>query len=181
MEKKGFVFVESLTVLIIVILSLTLLLASYSLVIRKSKENEYYDIPSDKYLVYSISNLGDTGASYNTEESFVADKTNCSTYLSNRMTDCRTVFAENNIVYFAIIKKLKSELCDENVTSTYKDSGLIEYLKTLKRCKDSNNNGDGYNSGSNNKCSVTCDEEIGYAVGVFYRNGNYYYASLELE
>lgn len=62
--KKGFVFIETIIVLMIVTVSLTLLFASYTLIKTKSKEKEFYDKISDKYLLYAISNLGTT-ASYN--------------------------------------------------------------------------------------------------------------------
>ena len=58
MKKKGFVFVESIVVLMVVALSLTVLISSYSLVTRKTKEKEHYDKASDKYLLYAISKLG---------------------------------------------------------------------------------------------------------------------------
>lgn len=62
--KKGFVFIETIIVLMIVTLSLTLLFASYTLIRTKSQEKESYDKISDKYLLYAISNLG-TNASNN--------------------------------------------------------------------------------------------------------------------
>lgn len=58
--KKGFVLLESIIVLMIVTLSLSVLLASYALVSRKTREKEYYDLASDKYLLYNISQLGTT-------------------------------------------------------------------------------------------------------------------------
>ena len=64
MKKNGFVFIESVTVILVVVLSLTLLISSYALVTRKSKENEYYDLPSDKYLLYVIGNLGQNNEEY---------------------------------------------------------------------------------------------------------------------
>ena len=58
MKKDGFVFVESVVVLVVVALSLAMLISSYSLVTRKTKEKERYDKTSDKYLVYVLSKLG---------------------------------------------------------------------------------------------------------------------------
>ena len=180
MKKNGFMFVESLTVLVIVVLSLTLLITSYSLVTRKSKEQEYYDLPSDKYLLYTIGNLGDTSADFSSNVSFIVNKDNCNSQLGDRMTNCSLVFEQNNLVYFAIIHDLKNDLCSSNVTSKY-DSALLEYLKTLKRCNDNNTtDSNGFVNDNSNKCSVTCNNKLHYAVGVFYRNNHYYYASLEL-
>ena len=50
MKKDGFVFVESVTVLIVVALSLNMSLSSYELLSSKSKQRKSYDLASDKYL-----------------------------------------------------------------------------------------------------------------------------------
>ena len=62
--KKGFVFLETIIVLTVVTLSLTILLTSYTLITTKAKERENYDRVSDKYLLYTFSNLG-TNTTYN--------------------------------------------------------------------------------------------------------------------
>lgn len=164
MKKNGFMFVESVAVLVVVILSLTLLLSSYALVVRKSKEKDYYDLPSDKYLLYNIGNLGNVSSSYAVEGQFVANVNNCSTYLNNRMADCSQVFRDNNMVYYIVTYNLNNDL-KTGATSRY-DSGTIEYLKTLKRCDDEDPD--------------MCNDPIGYVIGVFFRNGKFYYASLKL-
>lgn len=164
MKKNGFMFVESIAVLVVVILSLTLLLSSYSLVVRKSKEKNYYDLPSDKYLLYNIGNIGNVSSSYSVEGQFVANINNCSTYLGDRMSNCSQVFRDNNMVYYIVTYNLNNDL-KTGASSRY-DSGTIEYLKTLKRCADEEPD--------------TCNSPIGYVVGVFFRNGKFYYASLKL-
>ena len=60
MRKKGFVFLETIIILMLVTVALTTMLASYTLVPTKSYEKQYYDRISDKYLLYAISNLGTT-------------------------------------------------------------------------------------------------------------------------
>lgn len=60
MRKKGFVFLETIIILMLVTVALTTMLASYTLVTTKSYEKQYYDRISDKYLLYAISNLGTT-------------------------------------------------------------------------------------------------------------------------
>ena len=124
MKKDGFVFVESVTVLIVVALSLTMSLSSYELLSSKSKQRKYYDLASDKYLLWTLNELGNkTGSSYQ----------------NNMVASSRGYYA----------------------TKTY-DNGTIEYLKTLKRKEDDNTT------------------PINYIVGVFYRKGKYYYASIIL-
>lgn len=161
MKKNGFVFIESVTVLIVVILSLTLLVASYSLAVRKSKENQNYNLPSDKYLLYSIVNLGNIPQVLNGNSSFALDKSNCNAKLSDKISNCSKMFEENNLVYLIVVHDLKNEL--EHGSPQNYNSGTIEYLKTLKRCEDQ-----------------SCSIRKSYVVGVFYRKGEYYYASLEI-
>ena len=60
MRKKGFVFLETIIILMLVTVALTTMLASYTLVTTKSYEKQYYDRISDKYLLYSITTLGTT-------------------------------------------------------------------------------------------------------------------------
>ena len=61
MNKKGFVFLETIIILVLVTTALTTMLTSYTVITSKSREKEYYDRISDKYLLYSLSNLGATG------------------------------------------------------------------------------------------------------------------------
>lgn len=62
MKKNGFVFLETVIILMLVTMALTTMLISYTLVTTKSYEKEFYDRISDKYLLYTISNLGTTNA-----------------------------------------------------------------------------------------------------------------------
>lgn len=160
MKKDGFVFVETVTVLIVVALSLTMSLSSYELLSSKSKQRKYYDVSSDKYLLWTINELGNkTGSSY--ENNMVASKDNCtSTKMGEVLTDCKSVFNDTDLIYFIRINNITTSLSDSSATKTY-DNGTIEYLKTLRRNDDNN-------------------EPINYLVGVFYRKGKYYYASITI-
>lgn len=88
--KKGFVFIETIIVLMIVTMSLTLLFASYTLIKTKTQEKENYDKISDKYLLYAISNLG-TNASYN--YGTIAD-------YGNLIIEPKTCAEYNKVVYY---------------------------------------------------------------------------------
>ncbi len=79
--KKGFVLIETIIVLMLVTMSLTMLISSYTLIKTKSLEKESYDKTSDKYLLYAISTLGTT-SQYN--YSSIADIG----YLSITPEDC---------------------------------------------------------------------------------------------
>ena len=161
MKKDGFIFVETVTVLIVLALSLAMSLSSYNLLASKSKQKQYYDIASDKYLVWSINELGNkTGVNYQTP--FVATKDTCtSTTMGNVLSDCKSVFKDTNMVYFIVVNNIQKSLESPTATKTY-DNWTIEYMKILKRFEDDNTT------------------PISYAIGVFYRKGKYYYASIIL-
>lgn len=166
MNKKGFVFVESVTVLIVVTLALTMSLSSYDLLASKSKQRNYYDIPSDKYLLWTVNEMGNkTGMSY--QSNLVASKDNCdTTYMNDIISDCKQLFSDTNMIYFIIIDDVEKALTNNSRENYYAtkvyDNGTIEYLKTLKKYQDDDTT------------------PINYAVGVFYRKGKYYYASIML-
>lgn len=175
MKKNGFIFMESLTVLVVVLLAATLLLSSYSLYVRKAKEKESYNLPSDRYQLFNIAVLGtDESTTYIQQgTNFIANRreydeisnpNGCEgTPLASRLSNCRQVFIDNNLVYYIFINDIVEELEKADVTTKY-DSGTIEYLKTLKKV--------------NSNEIVT--QSNGYIVGVFYKNGIYRYASIPL-
>ena len=196
MNKKGFVFIESILVLVVVALSISMLMSSYSLVARKTKEKEFYNKASDKYLLYSLSNMGTTetcnyGVSCssltNKNISFRADVDGSEYLCSNTkvgeiMYDCVKVFKDMNIKHLYVVENIRNELNDLKADGTPKDgsdkkavelydNGTIEYMKTLKKCEDI----------GNNKETNACLNPIRYMIGVFVRgNNDYYYASIEL-
>lgn len=200
-EKNGFVFVESVVVLVVVALSLSMLISSYALVKRKTQEKEYYDKASDKYLLYSLSNLGtddlcnygiacnnlsdvsaDTYRNSNTTISFRADADNsegfnCSkSKIGKIIYNCNEVFNDLHLVHLYVVENITDELygsLDEGSRTTTKffDSGTIEYMKSMKKCNDLDFN----------KNTRACNNPITYMIGVFERGANeYYYASIEI-
>ncbi len=207
MKKDGFVFVESIVVLVVVALSLAMLISSYSLVTRKTKEKEKYDKTSDKYLVYVLSKLGtDDVCNYGMActnlahkgISFRADREvtssyNCSTTkMGELLFDCNQVFDDMGLVHLYVIENIRNELNDLDVYGNPKgrgelkaveiyDNGTIEYMKTLKKCNDLNTIDSNGNYINNNSDTSKCNNPITYMIGVFERgNGDYYYASIEL-
>ncbi|MGM9877933.1 MAG: InlB B-repeat-containing protein [Bacilli bacterium] len=196
-NKKGFAFMETVIILMVVTLSLTLLLSTYSLISRKSKEKENYDKASDKYLLYSVMNLG-TNARYNyksmLDENYILGPkitpNNCSEYdvlrniyndselsLSSE-TNCKKIYENMDIIALYLVKDINQALSSPEATSHF-DNGTINYLKTLKKCNDEDNKyiKDGMVI---NISEYVCDKPINYLVGVFYRNDEYYFASLVL-
>ena len=207
MKKDGFVFVESVVVLVVVALSLAMLISSYSLVTRKTKEKERYDKTSDKYLVYVLSKLGtDEICNYGVEcdnlshkdISFRADNApgttyNCTTTkMGEILFDCNQLFEDMNLVHLYVVQNIRNELNDLDSNGEPKartelkavekyDNGTIEYMKTLKKCNDVNTIDENGNFINNNEDTSKCISPITYMIGVFERgNAEYYYASIEL-
>lgn len=199
MKKNGFVFIESVVVLVVVALSLAMLISSYSLITRKTKEKEYYNKASDKYLLYSISNLGtNDNCNYSIEctvgGSTFKDSSRKITFradldgpfacnlskLGKIVYKCDEVFRQMNIVHIYVVENIVNDLNDRSTDNTankkgsihFYDSGTLEYMKSLKKCNDLNYS----------PKNPTCNDPISYMIGVFEKeNGELHYASIELE
>ena len=194
MNKKGFVLVESIVVLVVVAFSVAILIASYGVITRKIKEKENYDKASDKYLLYAISQLGaDETCNYSSKgsktdkcelEEFSATSVSCrTTKVGDMMEDCEKVFKYLNIKHLYVVKDIRKELNSLNVQTDYNNkdytNGMIEYMKTLKKCADENKYVNGVYQ-NNNKDNAVCNNPIKYMIGEFERQGTYYYAAIEL-
>lgn len=177
MNKKGFVFIESILVLSIVVTALTLLLASYTSISKKAKANEYYDKISDKYLLYSINNLGDKQVSYyptTAADNFKATAENCSsTKMGQKIgTDCQDLFNNYGLDTLYVISNIADDVLDvstshsapgygsKKIGEVY-DNGTLEYINTIRE-------------------KYSEDFSVKYMIGVFYKNGHYFYSSIEL-
>ena len=123
MKKNGFVFIESIVVLMIVALSVTMLMSSYTLIARKTKEKENYDKASDKYLLYAIANLGTNnkcnygidcdGSALLEATEFAASKKNCrNTKMGEILYECDKVFEDMGIKYIYVVKNIRNTLND---------------------------------------------------------------------
>ena len=187
MKKDGFVFIESIVVLVVVALSLAMLLSSYSLVSRKTKEKEFYDRASDKYLLYAISTLGtDDACNYSTESicngksygvNLAVNKDTCNSNAnktSQILYNCEQMFNDLKIEHLYVVDDIKEELNKEDAVTIY-DNGVIEYMKTLKKCNDNNlaytdqTTATGEQRYANGNSSSSCSNPIKYMIGVFRR------------
>jgi len=205
MKKNGFVFVESVVVLVVVALSLAMLISSYSLVSRKTKEKEKYDKTSDKYLVYVLSKLGtddvcnyavgcsnlsNKDISFRADADAASDNSCATTKMGELLFNCNQVFKDMGLVHIYVVENVRNELndlksngdpkgpTDKKAVQIY-DNGTIEYMKSLKKCNDVNTSDNGIFRIVDEKSN--CTSPITYMIGVFERgNGNYYYASIEL-
>ena len=170
MNKKGFIFLETVSILMVVALSLITLLASYTLVYTKSLQHKYYDQPRDLYTLYSVANLIDT-SSLSDNVIMVSNANSCelndgkTTVLGETINDCSDFMNKINMVTFAVVDDINAEL-NKKSSETYYDNITIEYLKTLPRCYEQ-------------KCTKSSKGRK-YLLGIFKREGKYYYASIEV-
>lgn len=203
MKKNGFVFVESIIVLVVVSLSVAMLISSYSLIARKTKEKATYDKASDKYLLYAISKLGaDDNCNYSINCSgqidFATSPEYCNeTKMGNMMYNCKETMEYLNIKHLYVVSDIRSLLKSpefpggsqytkekDGIIEYLYTNGTIEYIKTLKNCNDLNEyitRADGTKEYINkNKLSDTCNNPIKYLIGEFERQGTFYYAAIEI-
>lgn len=159
--KKGFVFLETIAVLTVVAIATSMLLVNYTVIMKRVDINTYYDNSSDIYALYTFMNIGTTlKDNYITYESnFFTRRDNCSSSDINKyISSCDNVMKKYDLLYAGVIKNISNEV--KNNYSRYQ-SGTINYLEYISDKEKDNNKT--------------------YAVGVFYRNGKYYYASIEME
>lgn len=171
-KKNGFVFLESVIVLVVVALALTGFLITYTVLSNNSRRKEHYDNTSDKYLLYAISSLGTTGNNNFTScgDFSVNIDTAYNSCISNRFYDNYTdehgnqvyeinnMFNDTGLVYLYYIDGdgLATKLQASSNPTTKYDNGTIEYMKTLDINK------------------------TNYLIGVFKRSDKFYYASINL-
>ena len=169
-NKKGFVFLESVIVLVVVALALTGFMTTYRVLSNNAERRETYDKTSDKYLLYAISSLGTDGnnnlttcgssdnVSFNVNKDNAYDRCFKSFYKSS--ADVERMFNETGLVYLYYIRDISSALLSNASTgyspTKYFDNGVIEYIKTLDTTKSD------------------------YLIGVFRRSDKYYYSSINL-
>lgn len=248
MNKKGFVFLETIIILVLVMGSLTALLSSYSIITSKARIKEYYDRISDKYLLYTLSNLGTTDefnyinlasglvmdgnkscvfngdellysqclseklgvlkfdvemndcllfcqqptfqtnalgqfckiyGNYNDIKDTIINSSSVVNEKSELSGNCNAVFNELQLYRLYFVKDVAHALKQAEVTEFFqKDNGVIEYMKTLKKCYD-----DIYVESGEVKDDAylkVCPSPVKYLIGVFLRNQDYYYASIEI-
>ena len=167
-NKKGFIFIETIVVLMVVILSLTMLLSSYSLVVRRNNINKYYNRPNEVYALYYIIKLGttDTNNYISPLTEFYVNSSTCSSVMGSYLSDCGTVLSDMNIQYLGIINSVSEELDNPSRYS----NGVIEFLKHMQKEESTLTDEGTY---------VT--NTIHYAIGVFKINNKYYYASVPID
>lgn len=199
MKKKGFVFLETIAVLTVVSLALCMFLATYSLIVRKTNEKDFYNNASDKYLLYSILNLGtDNNNSYqkillpckgmpNKSCNYKITSSNKTKSLINSNIKDEDSVANNVLesIYGPMSNGVKNKIfTDFNIYSLYLVNDVDNALKDKKSISFFDNGTiefmktlEKYRYSKKENVENT---PISYLVGVFYRNNNYYFAAVEV-
>lgn len=136
MNRKGFVLIETIIVLIVVVLSMLGLYKAYSFVFQNLKQNKYYDNIND---VYKVNIFRKAFNSYpSAQEGFLkVFRDNCSIYMD---TNCNALFDSfknnNNNDYLIYISENIDDFLNDYGTGKTGNSELnntdINYLKTLE-------------------------------------------------
>jgi len=158
-KKDGYIFIETILAALVVIVSLTTVISTYSLITRKNEINKYYNRPNELYSLYYIMKLGDEkdiDTFYN--EDFLVNKSSCNEKL-NYLVNCSAIMEELNIINIGYVSSIKETF---KKTDTNFSTGMIEFLDHLQTEE------------SDNKV-------IRYVVGEFEVNRERYYAALKVE
>lgn len=131
MKKNGFIFVETIVVLTITMVSLILLYRSYVLVINRLEQKTYYDNINDVFRANVIKEMLES-VSFDGDYIVLYPQTgNCDAYMQ---IDCPTVMKELDINKVYIIKD--PEKIVESPTDTIITNTLKKYLHTVMDYED---------------------------------------------
>lgn len=129
LNKKGFIFIETIIVLTITMVCLVSLYSGFNLVIKNIENKKYYDNINDIYKVNIAKKLINNNTS--TNQYLDITENNCVYYMDS---NCALVFNNLGINHFVITGNDVSKLYD------FKDevftNSFVKYIKTLD--KDSN-------------------------------------------
>ncbi len=121
--KKGFIFIETMMVLVMVIFALMGVFKSYNAVARNLKRKEYYDNVNDIYKANIIKN-NFTSFSITGDYLYV-NSANCSSYMNS---DCESLLNDMKVNYIVLISG--------NINNIYDSPGnlpnsFLSYLGVL--------------------------------------------------
>lgn len=152
MNKKGFVFLETLVVIVVLSVSILGIFTIYNTVNSNIDERKYYDSIGDIYKAYVIKDMVNLN-NLTSEDVIKITKDNCTSYLSN---NCINVIGTLEIDSIYINNISIEKLI--NGTNQYVPNSLKLYMKTI------------YDNNDNNK----------YIIVSFNKLNNKYYSSLPL-
>lgn len=123
-QNKGFIFIETVIVLVVLATSLIGLYSSFSSVVNNIEKRKYYDNIND---VYKVKIVKDLLVSYPSGTFEIIDKSNCTNYMNN---DCSEVFNELNILDVLITGNNIQTIIDLDINIP---NSMKVYLKTINK------------------------------------------------
>lgn len=125
MNKKGFVLVETIIVLVVVIVSMLGLYKAYSFVFSNLKQNRYYDNINDIYKINIVKKTFTSG--YPSSNYIKIEAVDCTNYMSVDCTDLYTLLNIDYVIYNNI--NIKDVILGTHTDLTNTD---INYMKVLQ-------------------------------------------------
>ena len=158
--KKGFVFIETLTVLTILVTTILSIFLTYQALVTNVQKRLYYDNISDIYKTDILRSKIKRDVIKSATGSVVKiDRSNCATYMSGSCNELMTDL--NTTAIFINLVKI-SEVTDNEFNNTFND-----YIKTIEK---SSSDESGFRTETYNRAII---------VNYNYNNHNYY-ASLNI-
>ncbi|MEG2457962.1 MAG: hypothetical protein RSB41_03635 [Bacilli bacterium] len=128
MKKNGFVFLETIVVLSVLMITLIGIYTSYNFIINNSKSKIYYDNINDVYKVNIVKKLISNLEVPTNENYKILENTTCT---SSMNADCTAVLGRFNVNQVVIISNVVESI---NSPSGIKNS-MKAYLRTLDKEK----------------------------------------------
>ena len=123
--KKGFVFIETLTVLTVLVTVILSIFVMYETVMANMAQREYYDNISDIYKTDILrSKIKRDVIASATGTIVKIERNNCTTYMNS---SCTNLFTDLNVESIYINLVNISEVTDNDFKNTFKD-----YIKTIE-------------------------------------------------
>ena len=124
MSRKGFIFIETVVVLVVLAASLIGLYSTFSSVINNIEKRKQYDNIND---VYKVKIIKDLIVNEPSDTYTIVHNSNCTNYMNN---DCKEVFSELAVSEVLITGNNIQTIIDLdiNIPNTMK-----EYLKTVNK------------------------------------------------
>ncbi len=162
MNKKGFIFVETIVVLVITLLALALMLSSCLLIVRKTNINRYYNRPNELYALRTFISIGTSETNQYSERFLLNSGDACqssSPIVPEHMSveDCTKLLNKFHIKKIGYITDINEELSamkdDPNILAQY-DTELVNFINNLQTVEKANKEDPGVS--------------IKYVIGEFY-------------
>lgn len=157
MKKDGFIFIETIIATVVIIISLTVVFATFSLVSNRNEINKYYNRPNEIYALYYFMKLGPSKNETFYNNNFFVNSSTCSSKFSY-ITKCEDIMNDLDIINLGYITDIKDVF--KNSSTNY-SVGMIEFLEHLQTTRGEN--------------------KIKYVVAEFKIEGEYYYAAIEVK